>query len=65
MTLELVLYVIFFFLSAYVLMGTRINEIFKQGRILQARIAIFLISMCVSFLATGFVIRFLELTKVL
>ena len=65
MTLELVLYVIFFFLSSYVLMGTRINEVFKQGRVLQAKISIFIISMCVSYLATQFVIRFLELTKLL
>ena len=65
MTLELVLYVIFFFLSAYVLMGTRINELFKQGRVLQARLSIFIISMCISYLATQFVVRFLELTKIL
>ena len=65
MKLELVLYVIFFFLSAYILMGSRINEVFKQGRVLQARLSLFIISMCISYLATQFIIRFLELTKVL
>ena len=65
MILDVILYVIFFFLTAYVLMGTRIDEFFKQGRVLQARLAIIIISMSVSYLATNFVINFLNLTKIL
>lgn len=65
MSLELILYVIFFFLSAYILMGTRINEIFKQGKILEARLFVIVISMCISYLSTQFVVNFLEVSKVI
>ena len=65
MNLKIILYVLLFFLTAYVLMGTRLNEFFKQGRVLQAKIAVILISMCVSYLASEFIINFLELTKVI
>lgn len=64
MSLEFVLYVIFFLGTAYLLTSMRIEKIFKQGKVLEARLTVIILSMCVSYLATSFVVSFLEVTKI-
>lgn len=65
MSLEFILYVIFFLLSVYILLSSRIEKFFKQGKILEIRLAVIIISMCISYLATNFIISFLEVSKVI
>lgn len=65
MSLELILYVIFFLMFTYVISGTNIEKLFKQGRVLHIWFCVILLSMSISYLATNFVVSFLEVSKIL
>ena len=65
MSLELALYIIFFLMTAYILTSMRIEKIFKKGRVLEARLTVIVLGMCVSYLATNFVINFLEVSRIM
>lgn len=65
MSLDFILYVIFFLMSAYIISGMHIEKLFKQGRIIHIWLFVLVLSMCVSYLATNFVLSFLNVSKIL
>lgn len=64
MSLEFVLYVFFFIMTAYLIANMNISKIFKQGKILESKIFVIIVSMCVSYLSTSFVLNFLSISKI-
>lgn len=65
MKLDFILYVIFFLMSAYIISGMRIEKIFKQGKVIEARLFVIVLCMIISYLSTNFILAFLEASKIL
>lgn len=65
MSLEFILYVIFFMMTTYIITSLNIEGLFKKGKVLEARLFVIVTSMCVSYLATQFVVNFMEVSKIL
>ncbi|NCC71392.1 DUF1146 domain-containing protein, partial [bacterium] len=48
-----------------VMASMNISKIFKQGKLIESRIFVIITSMCVSYLATNFVLNFLDVSKLI
>ena len=58
---KLVIYAIVFIITLYSMEGLNINSLFKQGKILQARIIYMLIAISISYLVTSFIYDFVSI----
>lgn len=56
--IKFILYIFIFPFSIWAMDGLNINTLFKQGKVLQARIMYLLISMCISYLVVNFLYDF-------
>lgn len=65
MNYKVVLYIIFTFLSAYSLSGINFNGLFKQNKIIEARIFVIILSIALGYLITNFVFDFLNLSSII
>ena len=57
---KLVIYAIVFIITLYSMEGLNINSLFKQGKILQARIIYMLIAISISYMVTSFIYDFIN-----
>jgi len=58
---KFLLYIMITIMTVYALDGININFLFKKGKILQARLAYFLILLSIIYLVTNFVYDFIYL----
>ena len=65
MNYKIVLYIIFFFFSAYSLTSLNFNNIIKKNKVIEIRILIIILSIIMGYLLTNFVIDFLNLTRII
>ena len=52
--IKAILYIIFFILSVWAMSGLDLNKLFKQSRIIQARIIYLMIAMSITYLVVNF-----------
>ena len=57
---KLVIYAIVFIITLFSMEGLNINSLFKQGKILQARIIYMLIAISISYMVTNFIYDFIN-----
>ena len=56
--IKAILYLILFPFTIWAMEGLDLNKLFKQSRIIQARIMYLMISMCISYLVVNFLYDF-------
>ena len=56
--LKIMLYMVVFLFTVFVMEGLDLNKIFKQNRVLQARMIYILIAISLTYLTTNFLIDF-------
>ena len=56
---KLVIYIIVFFITLLSLESINLNAIFKQNRVLGARVVYLLLSICISYLVSNFIYDFI------
>ena len=59
--LKIAIYAIIFIVTIYAMEGLDLNKLFKQSRIVQARIMYLFIAISISYLVTNFIYDFLSL----
>ena len=57
---KLVIYAIVFLITLWSMEGLNLNSLFKQGKILQARVIYMLIAISISYLVTSFIYDFIN-----
>ena len=60
MDYKVILYIIFSFISAYVLSAVNFNGIIKKGKVIETRVLTILLSLALGYLLTNFVIEFVN-----
>jgi uncharacterized integral membrane protein (TIGR02327 family) len=65
MNIKIYLYVIFVFLSAYVLSSINFDAFMKKNKPLEARILVVVLSCIMGYLLTNFVTDFISLTTII
>ena len=60
MNYEIILYVVFTFISAFAISGVNFGGIIKKGKILEARVLVIILSLSLGYLLTNFVIAFIK-----
>lgn len=65
MNYKVVLYVLFVFLTIFGISAVDLDKFFKKGKPLETYIFIMLIVMSVSYMATNFVINFVEVSRII
>ncbi len=58
------IYIIVTMVSAFALSGVNFNNFFKKERVVEAKIFVVLITLSLSYLASNFIINFLEISKI-
>ncbi len=58
------IYIVVTMVTVFALSGINFNNFFKKDRIVEAKIFIVLITLSLSYLATNFIINFLEISKI-
>ena len=58
---KLTVYFIVFIISLWTIDGLNLNNLFKQGRVLQARILYLFFAMSISYLVTNFIYDFMNI----
>lgn len=61
---KIFIYIVVTLATAFALSGINFNNLFKKERIVEAKIFIILITLSLSYLATNFIINFLEISKI-
>ncbi len=61
MSIKVILYVIFTFISAFAISGINFNGIIKKDKNIEARVLVIILSFALGYLLTNFVIDFLNL----
>ena len=59
--IKLTVYFVVFIITLWAMDGLNLNSLFKQGRILQARILYLFFAMSISYLVTNFIYDFMNL----
>lgn len=60
MNYEIILYVVFTFISAFAISGVNFDGIIKKGKVLEARVLVIILSLSLGYLLTNFVIAFIK-----
>ncbi len=60
MNYKLILYIFFAFVAAYGLSGINFNGIIKKNKVVESRVLVIVLSLCISYLLTNFVIEFVN-----
>lgn len=63
--IKVVLYIMLFSFTIWVMEGLDLNKLFKQGRIVQARVMYLMIAMAISYLVTNFLYDFFMNCKII
>ena len=63
MNYKVYIYMLMLFITAFSLSGINFNNLFKKNHIIEAKIFIMLIALSISYLASRFIIDFLNLWK--
>ena len=59
--IKLTVYFIVFIITIFAMDGLNLNSLFKQGRVLQARILYLMFAMSISYLVTNFIYDFMNI----
>ena len=65
MNYSVILYIVFTFLAVFGVSGINFDGFIKKGRIREARVLVMLLSFALGYLATRFVLEFLNLTAII
>ncbi len=60
---NLLLYIIIFAIVIWTLDGLNLNHLFKQNKVYQARVFYILLAFSITYLASGFILNFLNSLK--
>ena len=52
--IKIVLYILFFIVTVWAMSGLDLNKLFKQSRVIHARIIYLLLAMAIAYLSTNF-----------
>jgi len=61
MVVKLIIYIVCTFIAAFGLSGINWNGLFKQGKVLEARVLVMSLSFAIGYLLANFVINFINL----
>ena len=64
MNFKIILYVIFLFLSTYILSGINFDKFLKANKPIEARLLVLSLSFMMSYLLTNFIYDFLTITRI-
>lgn len=65
MNYKLIIYIIVALMTTFSFSGLDLNRFFKQGKVVEAKIFVFLIIIAISELVCSFIINFLEVSKII
>lgn len=60
MDIKVYLYVFFTLFSIYILNGVNFGPIMKKGKVIEARLLVLILSFCISYMLTNFVVDFVS-----
>lgn len=62
---KIFIYIIITFMCVFSISGINFNNFFKKERVVEARLFIILITLALSYLASNFIISFLEISRII